>query len=70
MSISFTKVGKFSFIIFSNKVSISGYSSSPSGIPMIQMLVCLKLSQRFLSLSYLFKLFFLHAIVIECFFLP
>ena len=57
MSISFTKLGKFSFIIFSNKVSTSCYSSSPSGTPMIQMLVCLKLSQRFLSLSFFFFFF-------------
>ena len=35
MSISFAKLRKFSFIIFSNKFSISCSSSSPSGIPMI-----------------------------------
>ena len=49
MSISFTKLR--SFIIFSNKFSISCYFCSPSGIPMIQMLEHLNLSQRFLSLS-------------------
>ena len=32
MSISFTKLGKFSFIIFSYKFSISSSSFSPSGI--------------------------------------
>ena len=50
MSISFTRLGMFSFIIISNKFSIS-YSSSPSGTPMIQMLVCLNLFQGFLTLS-------------------
>ena len=39
MSSSFTKLGKFSFIIFSNKFLIFWSSSSPSGTPMIQMLV-------------------------------
>ena len=51
MSISFTKLGKFSFIIFSNKFSTSCSLFSPSGTPMIQMLVCLKLPERLLSLS-------------------
>ena len=54
MSISFTRLGKFSFIICSNKFSISCSSSSPSGTPMIQMLVHLKLSHRFLNLSLVF----------------
>ena len=54
MSISFTRLGKFSFIIFSNKFSISCSSSSPFGTPMIQMLECLKLCQKFLSLSSFF----------------
>ena len=46
-------------------------SSSSSGTPMIRMLACLKLSWRFLSLSSLFfKLFFLHSVLVECFFLP
>ena len=54
MSISFIRLGKFSFIIFSNKFSISCYCLSPSGAPMIWMLECLKLSQRFLSLSSFF----------------
>ena len=53
-SISFTRLGKFFFIIFSNKFSISCSSSSPSGSPMIRMLEQLKLSQRFLSLSSFF----------------
>ena len=52
-SISLPRLGKF-FIIFSNKCSISCSPSSPSGTPMIQMLECLKLSWRFLSLSSFF----------------
>ena len=53
-SISFARLGKFSFIIFSNECSMSCSSSSPSGTPMIQMLEHLKLSWRFLSLSSFF----------------
>ena len=53
-SISFARLGKFSLIIFSNKFSISCTCSSPSGTPMIQMLECLKLFWRFLSLSSFF----------------
>ena len=37
MSTSFTKLGKFSFIIFSNKFSTSYSFSSSSGTPMIRM---------------------------------
>ena len=37
-SISFARLGKFYFIIFSNKFSVSCSSFSPSGTPMIQML--------------------------------
>ena len=44
------QIGKFSFIIFSNKFSVSCSSSSPSGTPMIWTLEHWKLSQRFLSL--------------------
>ena len=46
MSISFTKLGNFPFIICSNKFLISCCCSSPSGTPMIWMLECLKLSWR------------------------
>ena len=53
-SISFARLGTFSFIICSNKFSISCSSSSPSGTRMIQMLERLKLSQRFLNLSSFF----------------
>ena len=50
-SISIVRLGKVSFIMFSNKFSISCSSSSPSSTLMIQMLEHLKLSGRFLSLS-------------------
>ena len=52
MSISFTKLGKFFFIIFSNKFSVS--CSSSSGIPMIRMLEHSKLPYKFLSVSSFF----------------
>ena len=70
MSISFTKLGKESFLslIFSNKFSISCSSSFPSGNLMIQMLVHLEMSQKLLSLSFFF--FLILDVVIECFFLP
>ena len=51
MSISFTKLGKFTFIIFSNRFPISCSFSSPSDTPMMQMLDLLKWSQRLLTLS-------------------
>ena len=52
--ISFVRLGKFSFIICSNKFSISCCCSSPSGTPVIQILECFRLSQRILSLSSFF----------------
>ena len=70
MSISFTGLGKFSFIIFSNKFSIFCSSSSSSGTPMIQMLECLKLSQRVNSLFSFLELLFLYSVPLECLFLP
>ena len=57
MSISFTKLGNFSFIIFSIRFPISSSFSSSSTL-MIKMLVYLKLSQRFLSLSFFFWILF------------
>ena len=53
-SISFARLGKFSFVIFSNKFSVSCSSFSPSGTPMNRMLERLKMSWRFLSLSSFF----------------
>ena len=67
-SISFTKLGKFSFIIFSNNFSMSCSSYSPSCTPMIWILERLKLSQRFLSLSsifFFFEFLFLHSVPVE-----
>ena len=51
MSISFAKLMKFSFIIFSNRLPISCFFSSPSITPMMQMLEHLMMSQRLLTLS-------------------
>ena len=54
MFISFTKLGEFSFIIFSNKFSISCSSSSPSGTSTIWMLAHLEMSQGLLKFSLFF----------------
>ena len=51
MSISFTKLGKFSFTIFSNRFPFFCSLSSSSGTPMIQMLEPLRLSHKLLTLS-------------------
>ena len=67
-SISFSRLGKFSFIICSNKFSISCYCSSPSGTPIIQILECFRLSQRFVRLSSLFEFLFLHFVLDGCLF--
>ena len=56
--ISFTTLGGFSFIMFSNKFSISCSFSSPYSTPMIQILVHLRLFQRLLSLSLFFGGYF------------
>ena len=56
---SFPILGKFSTIISSSIFSQSFFLSSSSGTPMIQMLVCLTLSQRSLRLSsFLLFIFF------------
>ena len=69
MFIYFTKLGKCSFIIFSIRFPIS-CSFSSSGTPMMPMLDLLKLSQRLLSLSSLFFIFFFLLVVpIGCFLL-
>ena len=69
MSSSFTRLGKFSFIMFSNKFSTSCSSSSSSGTPMIPMLEHLKLSQRFLSLSsFFFSFLCLHSVPVGVYF--
>ena len=51
MSISFTRLGKLSVIIFSHRLSISCSLSSPPGTSVMQTLVHLKVSHRFLTLS-------------------
>ena len=51
LAISFSMLGKFSTIISSKIFSYPFFFSSSSGIPIIQMLVCLILSQRSLRLS-------------------
>ena len=58
VTISFPMLGKFSTIISSNIFSDPFFFSSSSGTPIIQMLVCLVLSQRSLrSFSIFFILF-------------
>ena len=66
-SISFARLEKFSFIICSNKFSISCCCSSPSGTPIIWILECFRLSQRFLSLS---SVLVLRSVLVGCLFLP
>ena len=69
-SISLTKLGEFSFIIFSDGFPISCSYSSPSGTPMRPMLDLLKLSHRLFILSSFFKFFFLLVVLHGCFLLP
>ena len=58
MSISLTKLRKFSFIIFPNRFPISCFFSSPSGTPKMQTLDLLKFSWRLLILPSLFWIHF------------
>ena len=58
LTISFPMLGKFLIIISSNIFSDPFFSSSSSGTPIIQMLVCLMLSQRSLRLSSILFLLF------------
>ena len=51
VTFSFTKWGKFSAIIYSDRSSIPCSLSSPSAIPVMWMLLCLVVSQRSLILS-------------------
>ena len=51
VSISFTKIGKFSIIVSSNRFSIPCPLSSPGTLTM-QMLVCLMLSRKSLKLTF------------------
>ena len=54
MSVSFSRLGKFSAIISSDKFSAPFSVSSLSGPPMMQMVVHSMLSQNFLKLSSFF----------------
>ena len=66
MSVSFSKLGKFSFIIFSDQFSISSSFFSPSGTPNVGMfevvLEALSLSYFFLDTFFFFlkKNLFIH----------
>ena len=73
MSIYFTRLGKFSFIIFQINTLATCCSSSPSGTPMIRMLEGFKLSQMVLTLSsfsFFFEFVFLPSIPVDYLFLP
>ena len=69
-SISFARLGKFSFIICSSTFSISCYCSSPSGTPIIQILEHFRLSQSPQPLFMFFEFLFLHSDPVGCLFLP
>ena len=58
MSIPFTKLGKFSFTIFSNRFPLSCSFSYPSGTHKTQMLDLLELSQNLLILYSFFWISF------------
>ena len=60
----------FSAIIFSIAFSIPCSLSFPSDIPVMQILLCLMLSQKSLKLSSFWGFFFLFAILIGSFLLP
>ena len=57
LTISFPMLGKFSATISSSIFSGPFFLSSPSGTPIMQMLVGLMLSQRSVWLSFFFTLF-------------
>ena len=63
------KLGKFSFIIFSDSFPVSCSFFSFSGTPMMQMLERLKLSSRLLTLSLFYWILFL-LVLHGCFLLP
>ena len=65
MLVSFPRLGKFLAVIYSNIFSglLSLFSS---GTPIMQILVHLMLSQRYLKLSFLFILFFFFFFMLSC----
>ena len=68
--ISFDRLGKFSFIMFSNKFSMSCPSSSPSGTPMIQRLECKVVPEVPKNLLIFFEFFLLYSVPVEYLLLP
>ena len=58
LTISFPILGKFSALLSSDIFSGPFSPSSPSGMPIMEMLVCLMLSQRSLRLSSFLSFFF------------
>ena len=58
LTVSFPMLGKFSAIISSN-IFLSSFSLSSAGTPIMQMLVCLMLSQRTLRLCSFFSSFYI-----------
>ena len=69
MSFYFTKLGKFSVTISSNKFLIF-CSPSPFGSPTMWILLSLIMSQRYFKLPSFFKFCFLLSVSIRCFLLP
>ena len=70
MSLSFTRLGKFSSIIFSNKFSISCSSSSPSGTPYDSDVGALKVVPEVPQPLIFFEFLFLHSVPVGWLFLP
>ena len=66
----FTRLGKFSFIICSNKLSISCCCSSPSGTPIIQILERSSWQRGSKVSLHFFEFLFLHSVLVGCLFLP
>ena len=60
-SVSFPRLGKFSVIVSSNKLS-SSFSLSSPGTPVMQMLVCLMLSRGLFNYPHFLKFFFLFSL--------
>ena len=67
---SFTRLGKFSVIISSNRFSVPCPLSSSSGTHMMWMLSCFVLSQRCLNYPHFLKFIFLFAALVGYFLLP
>ena len=67
LTISFSMLGKFSTIISSKNFSYPFFFFSSSGTPIIQMLVCLILSQRSLRLSSVLFILLLYSVLWKLF---